>query len=125
MRVQTVGGTRLVTQSGSVLIEVDGEKGKEFMHLHEILYLRGLSVNLLSMHRLAVKNVFPFYQEIKGKVVLQRQENENKKEQVALMTIDQNGRSTLDCKVMKPKYGKADALQILVERLHEQMRHAG
>ena len=70
--MQTVGGTRLVTQSRSVLIEVDGEKRKEFMHLHEVMYLPGLSVNLLSMQRLAVKNVFPFYQEIKGKVVLRR-----------------------------------------------------
>ena len=83
-------------------------------------------MNMLSMQRLAVKNVFPLYLEIKGKVVLRRQENGNKKEQVALMTIDQNGRSTLDCKVIKPEYGKADEkLQISVERLHERMGHAG
>ena len=109
---------------GKCAHKVDGEKGMEFMHLHKVLYLPGLSVNMLSMQRLAMKNVFPFYQEVKGKVVLRRQENGNKKEQVALMTIDQNGRSTLDCKVMKPEYGKDDALQISIERLHERMGHA-
>ena len=41
------------------------------------------------------------------------------------MTIDENGRSTLDYKVMKTKYGNADAMRISVERLHERLGHAG
>ena len=112
MRVRTVGGARLVTQSGSILIEADGENGKELMHLHGVLYLPGLTVNLFSMQKLAVKNVFPFYKEVEGKVVLRKQQNGEKREQVALMIIDENGRSTLDCKVMKREYENADAMQI-------------
>ena len=95
------------------------------MHLHGVLYLRGLSVNLFSMQTLVVKNVFPFYQEVEGKVVLRKQLNGEKKEQKALVTIDENGRSTLDCKVMKTEYGNSDAMQISVERLHEILGHAG
>ena len=47
--VRRVGGQILVTQSRSVVMEVDGEKGKEFIQLHDVLYLPRLSVNLLSI----------------------------------------------------------------------------
>ena len=41
------------------------------------------------------------------------------------MTVDGNGRATLDCKVMKGEYGKGDMMHISIERFHERMGHAG
>ena len=114
-----------MSQSGSVLLEVDGQNGKEFIHLQGVLYLPGLNVNLLSLQKLTKKNVFPFYQEVDGKAVLRRQIDGVKREQIALMTVDGNGRATLDCKVMKGEYGKGDMMQISIERFHERMGHAG
>ena len=63
-RIRQVQGFVNVEKWGSVLLEVDGERGKHIMQLCETLIVLDINVNLFSLQRVINGGFLPVYGEV-------------------------------------------------------------
>ena len=71
-RIRQVQGFVNVEKWGSVLLEVDGERGKHIMQLCETLIVLDINVNLFSLQRVINGGFLPVYGEVEGKCVIKK-----------------------------------------------------
>ena len=85
-----------MTHSGTIILEVDAESGKQLLQLENVLYMPSMHFNIISLQRLRAAHFVYIFNEIPGKVVIKN----GRGGMVALMTESKCGRMTLDCKIL-------------------------
>ena len=71
-RINQVQGTVEVTHWGTVVLEVDGENGKQKLTLTEVLLIQGIDFNIVSLQKFRAANFIPVYDKVEGKVVINK-----------------------------------------------------
>ena len=129
--VTQVVGEIKVQYSGTVMLEVDGEKGKELLRLDNVLLIECMSFNIFSLQKCRDAEFWYVFKEVPGKVVLKREVTNGVVQQLALMT-EIHGRMTLDCRILPSSYPPPSCRQaevmansLSMDLLHCRMGHSG
>lgn len=92
-----------VQYTGTVMLEVDGEMGKERLRLENVLLIESTEFNIFSLKKCRDEDFWYTFKEVKGKVVLKREVTKGVVQQLALMT-KVHGLMTLDCHIAPSSY---------------------
>ena len=127
-KVHHVDGSVGVTHSGTVLLEVDSEKGKQMLKLENVLFMPCMGFNILSLQKLRAANCIYTFNEVPGKAVIKNA----KGGMVALMTESTCGRMTLDCRILSkaPPLPSSERVEVFsnslsMDLLHRRLAHSG
>ena len=96
-RIKQVQGTIDVTHHGTIMLQVDSATGKRQIKLSNVLLIKSMQFNILSLQKVLATGYIYTFNLITGKVVVQKQLPTGAMEQVALFTKSKLGRLTLDC----------------------------
>ena len=99
-RINQVQGSVAVTHWGTVVLEVDGDNGKQPFWLMEVLLIESMDFNILSLQKLRAAGYIPVYDKVEGKVVINKEVHTGGVTQVALLSETKQGRLTLDCMIV-------------------------
>ena len=131
-RINQVLGTVEVTHWGTMVLEVDGENGKQKLTLKEVLLIPGMDFNIVSLQKFRAAHFVPVYEKVDGKVVINKKDPTGGYTQVALLSESKQGRLTLDCKLISrtptlPSVRQAEALvgSLSMDLLHRRLGHSG
>ena len=80
-------------------MRVDGADRKRILQLKQTLIIPDIKVNLFSIQRLINKGYLPVYDEVDGKCIIKKNNDNGVLEQYATMTM-RNGRAILDCELV-------------------------
>ena len=72
--ISQVQGTVAVTHWGTVVLEVDGEHGKQKLMLTEVLLIQGMDFNIVSLQKFKAAHFIPVYDKVEGKVVINKRD---------------------------------------------------
>ena len=72
-RINQVQGSVAVTHWGTVVLEVDGDNGKQPFWLMEVLLIESMDFNILSLQKLRAAGYIPVYDKVEGKVVINKE----------------------------------------------------
>lgn len=89
-----------ITHWGTICVEVDGKFGKKWMLLGNVLLLDCMMFNIFSLQKARQNKFYYGFDDVPGKISLLRRVEDGVVYQLALMT-EENGRWTLDCKVVQ------------------------
>ena len=117
---------------GTVLLQVDGQDGKNVIKRDETLIVPGIPVNLFSLQRMLLKGYLPVYGEVADKCIIKRTKTEGSMIQIATMSM-KNGRGTLVCQLFSnSRRSSGPALQfdtfrveLNIQLLHRRLGHSG
>ena len=86
--INQVQGTVAVTYWGTIVLQVDGDKGKQPLWLMEVLLIETMDFNIVSLQKLRAAGFIPVYDKVEGKVVINKKIFTGVYTQVALLTED-------------------------------------
>ena len=55
-----------------MVLEVDGENGKQKLTLTEVLLIQGIDFNIVSLQKFRAANFIPVYDKVEGQVVINK-----------------------------------------------------
>ena len=127
-KVNHVAGSVEVTHSGTVMLMVDSDKGKQTLRLENVLLIPSMRFNIVSLQKLRAAGFVYTFKEVRGKAVIRNE----KGGMVALMTESSTGRMTLDCTILSTAATLPSCRQIEVfsnslsmDLLHRRLGHSG